>query len=562
MIENESILKVNLDIPKTLIDAKCRVSNYSGDYRFVDHCILTKTFSSYELLAQDICNDRVVNHMSNADYIILNPLQFNGYHDTIKQILKNSEKWNYFVKNIKYIMEYYFGKYEATPEYMIIDGRVCFKIAKKKANSAYEDRYMRFIRYIVLKKIRVLYMSLLYNITLDETSTLKSQISYLIKEVREKEKDKYNLMLSNEFRQDTILFDKELWSLEDFKNYYTECHKLYTETKNADYEFLLDLLAYFSYSKLKDQLTKAHELILKNIPPIGKTEEEIKQEKEMENQRIQEIIKSYVPKTKSKTRALRVFSRHPSHAPLRDLVINYNVLLRLGGRKDKTKDIDPEGYLIINSKEAVQNSASKKRMKECFAENNIKTAEYVITNNFADLLQFCKKFNEKTKFIAKPILGSRGEGILMFQNAQELLDHFERNSPANYVIEKYYTYSKEYRFHVTKNGCFYTCRKMHKADTPKDQRHIRNDSNCVWIVAENDLYEKPTTFDQITQECVRALNAVGLDYGACDVRVNRDGEFIIIEINSAPSFGERTLIEFEKIFPQLIDLKLQEKIRK
>jgi len=116
----------------------------------------------------------------------------------------------------------------------------------------------------------------------------------------------------------------------------------------------------------------------------------------------------------------------------------------------------------------------------------------------------------------------------------------------NYIIERYYNYNKEYRLHVSKDGCFYTNRKMLKTDA--EERWFRNDSNSVWIREENPKFEKPRNWGVIVNECVKALNAVGLDLGACDVRVqskNDRPDFIICEINSAPSFGEITLTKYQ-----------------
>ena len=66
----------------------------------------------------------------------------------------------------------------------------------------------------------------------------------------------------------------------------------------------------------------------------------------------------------------------------------------------------------------------------------------------------------------------------------------------------------------------------------------------------------------VTQENLsKALNAVGLDIGACDIKVqsekghDRGGnpEFIILEINSAPSFGENTLIKYEEQLRKMLN---------
>ena len=93
-----------------------------------------------------------------------------------------------------------------------------------------------------------------------------------------------------------------------------------------------------------------------------------------------------------------------------------------------------------------------------------------------------------------------------------------------------------------------------------EERWHRHDMNSVWIMEENPLFEKPSNWDLIVEECVKALNAVGLDIGACDVKVqseknnDRGGnpEFIVMEVNSAASMAERTLIEYEKQLRKMV----------
>ncbi len=70
--------------------------------------------------------------------------------------------------------------------------------------------------------------------------------------------------------------------------------------------------------------------------------------------------------------------------------------------------------------------------------------------------------------------------------------------------------------------------------------------------------------------CVEALKAVGLDFGAIDLRIqsskDRNGElrenpeFIVVEINSAPSLGEETLKRYITELPNLLKNKYARKI--
>jgi len=138
----------------------------------------------------------------------------------------------------------------------------------------------------------------------------------------------------------------------------------------------------------------------------------------------------------------------------------------------------------------------------------------------------------------------------------------------NYVFERFYNYAREYRLHVSSEGCFYTCRKMLKRDTPEENKWFRNDENCVWVLEDNPNFDKPVNWDDVVKHSVKALKAVGLDFGAIDLRIqsatNSEGEtreepkFIIVEINSAPSFGEITLQKYLEELPNIIERKAQE----
>jgi glutathione synthase/RimK-type ligase-like ATP-grasp enzyme len=258
----------------------------------------------------------------------------------------------------------------------------------------------------------------------------------------------------------------------------------------------------------------------------------------------------------------KVRSRHDSHDVLR-----MNPLLKFpfksGIRLGSTTEYSPE-YKVLNSIDSVKISSNKLKMKEAFKELEIPTASWGIIKKENDKFIFIPKYikeedNElinspiedlKFPIVSKHIYGSRGTGNSLINSLEELNSFLVNKDLDKFIFERFYNYSKEYRLHVSKNGCFYTCRKMLKADTPQDKRWFRNDSNSVWILEENELFDKPLNWDIIVEECVDALDAVGLDLGAIDLKVqsskNKEGDinenplFIILETNSAPSFGEIT----------------------
>jgi len=257
-------------------------------------------------------------------------------------------------------------------------------------------------------------------------------------------------------------------------------------------------------------------------------------------------------------RSLRIFSRHPSHNGIRGKIFVPAHLLacvRFG-----SKTIWNKSDKFLNSPEAISNSSNKKLMKDCFTAKNVKTAFW--WSNVQTLLE-----EEEIPFpiIAKKKYGSRGQGMVKIDNQNQLNEFIRNNNFDGYIYERFYNFSREYRLHVNANGCFYTCRKMLKSDTPPSERWFRNDSNSVWYIETNEKFDKPCNWEDIVQECVKAMKAVGLDFGACDVKVqsatDEEGEernnpkFIIIEINSAPSFGEGTMEAYIKYLPLMLENK-------
>lgn len=207
-------------------------------------------------------------------------------------------------------------------------------------------------------------------------------------------------------------------------------------------------------------------------------------------------------------------------------------------------------------------------MKQCFNRAKIKTANWWIKSNIGNEFTNCSNNvinnidNLPYPIIAKSLYGSRGEGNYKLDTKQQLEEWIKGKNLSNYIFEQYHFFTREYRLHISKFGCFYACRKMLKEGTPNNQKWSRHDDNCVWIVEENEQFDKPVNWKSIVDDCVKAIKEIGLDIGAFDVKVQsslnsknckrENPEYILIEINSAPSHGDRTCIEYIKEVTKLI----------
>lgn len=277
---------------------------------------------------------------------------------------------------------------------------------------------------------------------------------------------------------------------------------------------------------------------------------------------------------------LKIRTKNHTAQPLKNLIeVNTRAVFRLGSLTP-IEEIFPRGVALnkpiieINTAEACHNSGDKILMKTLFTENEVKSAEWSslsieLMKMFEDAGALMINNNEalnigwnKFPAIIKHKNSCKGNGIFYIESEDDLISFMDsHDNLQNYIIEKYYNYSKEYRLHITKDGCFYTCRKMLKEDA--EERWHRHDMNSVWIMEENPLFEKPSNWDLIVEECVKAMNSLGLDICSVDVKVqsekNKDRggnpEFVILECNSGSAMGEVTLIKYEEQLRKMLDGK-------
>lgn len=271
----------------------------------------------------------------------------------------------------------------------------------------------------------------------------------------------------------------------------------------------------------------------------------------------------------------KIRSRHPSHKALRlnaNLKVPFRAGIRLGSTTEFDDDITKGGKrVILNDIDAIKTSSSKFLMKKAFFKAGVKSADFYffkLSNDIPVLIDAngneVQLQNAPLPLIAKINYGSRGRGMKKLDTIEQVSEFIKTHKTSEkYYFEKFYNYAREYRLHVNKNGCFYTCRKMIKPGT--EEKWYRNNENCIWYKEDNPNFDKPSVWPDIVSECVKALLATGLDFGACDVKVQSEKnkkrktvEFVILEINSAPSYGDITFERYVEELPKMLIEKRNE----
>lgn len=256
-----------------------------------------------------------------------------------------------------------------------------------------------------------------------------------------------------------------------------------------------------------------------------------------------------------------IYSRHPSHDVLRSKNKNIKLLpfrsvIRFGSTTECPDTVAKGGSRIeINTIEAVKNSASKLLMKQKFTQAQVSTAEWFrkgdLQNDFTNInSEFIDISELPFPIVAKAHFGSKGKGNTLIKTLEEYNQWKVDKNLSRYIFEKFMNYGHEFRLHVTEEGCFYACRKALKQGIPDSEKWRRHDDICVWFLEESEHFHKPNSWNNIEEDCIKALKAIGADILSFDVKVqtptdakgNPRGfqEFILIECNSASSMDNGT----------------------
>lgn len=136
--------------------------------------------------------------------------------------------------------------------------------------------------------------------------------------------------------------------------------------------------------------------------------------------------------------------------------------------------------------------------------------------------------------------GHSGEGIVIANTPEELVD-----AP---LYTKYIKKKDEYRVHVVKDAIVFIQRKARKLDCENPNWQVRNLAGGFAFV-EVDILEVP---EDVTQQALDAVAALGLDFGGVDVIWNdKEGKAYVLECNTACGLEDRTAERYAEAFRQL-----------
>lgn len=241
---------------------------------------------------------------------------------------------------------------------------------------------------------------------------------------------------------------------------------------------------------------------------------------------------------------VRIASRHPSHKAILKIgqmpMFNVRVRVRFGSTKKHRKcSID------FNSIGAINNTANKMRMKVLFREAGINSPKYF--ENTIEGRGYIESGMLGERIFFKTPFHSRGRGMVVYESKEDAINQGNRG-----YFEQAQVSDREFRVHVMDGEMFCIDEKR-----PRDTSMRRSERPEIKNMDSGFKFRQPREEypSEVITESIKAVEVLGLDFGAADVGLNADGVWIY-EVNSAPSLRTKTRKLYQKALVKAINRRI------
>ena len=195
---------------------------------------------------------------------------------------------------------------------------------------------------------------------------------------------------------------------------------------------------------------------------------------------------------------------------------------------------------ILNKPEAIRKASNKLKSFELFQEAGVTIPPFF--TDYGDAEDWM--IDNDGAVVCRTVLnGHSGAGIVIADTVDELV--------AAPLYTVYIKKQEEYRYHVFMGQVVDIQRKARKRDVPDDAVNwqVRN-LDGGFIFAREGVVASPVA----SEEAVKAVAALGLDFGAVDLIYNaREDKYYVLEVNTAPGLSGTTLDGYKQRFEEVFN---------
>src|SRR5882724_4934549 len=139
-------------------------------------------------------------------------------------------------------------------------------------------------------------------------------------------------------------------------------------------------------------------------------------------------------------------------------------------------------------------------------------------------------YNDPFPWLARKSQHQKGKDIIVCKNKADVERVFRNGEHTFFSV--FIPTDTEYRVWVFKDKAFSTYEKVFKGEG-EYEGFMRNRRFGFSFQKRDDLIGDPT----IEGPCIKAVKALGMDWGAVDILKGKDGKFYVLEINSMPNIS-------------------------
>lgn len=188
-----------------------------------------------------------------------------------------------------------------------------------------------------------------------------------------------------------------------------------------------------------------------------------------------------------------------------------------------------QGVIILNSPDKVVTATDKIAAFDALTVNEVPCPVYTTVHETA--LEWAEQGTVICRTLTR---ANSGRGIVVAYTPDQMV-----NAP---LYTKYFKRADEYRVHVVRGEIIDVQRKMRKNDVPDEEINwcVRNHSNG-FIFGRGGVVAP----DVVLDASVKAVHALGLDFGAVDIGYNKHhNTAAVFEVNTAPGLEGSTLEKY------------------
>lgn len=186
---------------------------------------------------------------------------------------------------------------------------------------------------------------------------------------------------------------------------------------------------------------------------------------------------------------------------------------------------------MLNPPYAVATAVNKLKAFGAFSAAGVPVVEW--TNNQQVAQQW--SYDGFVVVVRGKLTGHEGDGIIIVEKGQQV--------PPAHLYTKYVFKDSEYRVHVIHGQVIDTARKIRDPHREPTDWKVRSWKNGFIFARKN---VQPNA--QRDAASIAAIKSLGLDFGAVDLIVDKEGHYYVLEVNTAPGIEGQTVTNYAKAF--------------